>query len=262
VIRLILSISILLYFSSCQRKISLADVDRNKFPEYFQITNDAYTLNGEQRKSINYDIKYVENDKVSAFIKNHPGRFQYLAFKTFVSTVNQYKTLDSSTLSKKYSEVVVSDSFFHNFLLLTNVEKDKDTASHVHFTVPEMMKVASRFFYCDILNEKDSTVNAHICVGLNGVHELKLDVAYTPLEAFCFEAVFTNYFRNQKLNRNFNQYIDNASAEEKINFKGFRAYLEAVKNKCFTSMENDAELKAMVINYYHQNKDNISFRIE
>jgi hypothetical protein len=54
------------------------------------------------------------------------------------------------------------------------------------------MEVSSKFFYCDQVNP-DTSIQAYVCVGLNGVKEAKWNKDYTLLEAFCYEGIFTQF---------------------------------------------------------------------
>ena len=120
------------------------------------------------------------------------------------------------------------------------------------------MKIASRFFYADRVNKKDTSVSGHICIGINGQKEFKNPRDYAVLEAFCFEAIGRN---GASMDR-FWQHLRDLSTEGKKQFVDFPGLLEYVKQKSYKLMEEDEELKAGLLKYYRKNKNNLGFSIE
>ena len=124
------------------------------------------------------------------------------------------------------------------------------------------MKVASRFFMCDTIREKDTTIGYHVCIAINGTGELETTRDYTVLEAFCFEAIFSSLRGKPKFIEDFNNFVTTASRDDREHFIDFQTHLTIVKKKCYESMEKDQNLENTLMKYYNQNIDNINFKIE
>lgn len=129
------------------------------------------------------------------------------------------------------------------------------------YTVDELMEVASKFFYCDKVMP-DTTVQAHVCVGLNGVEDANWEKDYTLLEAFCFEGIF-NGFDNEdsQIWDTFTAEIEKSSQLYKDQMTSLDQYLEDVKLDLFDKMKNDEVLKKELLDYYQANETNLAFRI-
>lgn len=129
------------------------------------------------------------------------------------------------------------------------------------FTEDELMEVASKFFYCDKVLP-DSNVQAHVCIGLNGIKEASWNKDCTLLEAFCYEGIFND------LDKDSSQVWDSFGALKKESVKKYNAeiglldvYLEKVKLDVFERMENNAILKKELLSYYELNKNNLAFKV-
>jgi hypothetical protein len=246
---------------SCREKLYNDEVDRNKFCSYFSIRPGSYFLNGETRKTASAQINKIANDKVSSFIQSHSRRFEYIINKIFSTLLKEDKGFDSAYLNDRFCKAISTDSFYYHFAGLTSGDRKKDEKM-LSFNPAELMKVASRFFMCDAVREKDTAISVHICIGLNGIPELDVARDYIVLEAFCFEAIFNNLGKKTAFIKNLNSYIAKASAESKKNFPGFQNHLTVVKNKCYALMEKDKDLQNELMSYYRKNMDNINFKIE
>ncbi len=254
----ILSLSSLL---SCSERLFTEQVDREKFCKYFNIRIEKKISNGRKYSTATTKINTIPNDEVSTFIKNHSHRFNYLVKKIFISEIIKDRNFDSVYLNNKFCTAISSDSFYQNFTLLTSGEKNINNKL-LTFSIPEMMEISSRFFMCDNIQKSDTAISYHICVGINGISELKSARDYTVLEAFCFEAIFKNLNRHSKFKENFNRYIKNSSQKNLRNFESFETHLLKVKEECYGNMEKDEDLKITILKYYEKNQYNVNFKIK
>ncbi len=251
----------LLSLLSCNSKLYIDQIDRGKFCKYFNIETSSYVLDGKIRKTASTKINKFPNDEVSDFIGKHSFRFDYIINKIFTALIKVDNNLDSIHINKNFCNAITTDTFYRQFTLLTSGERNNSNKSH-SFSVSELMKIASRFFICDNIRQKDTAISYHICVGINGISELQTIRDYTVLEAFCFEAIFRNLHGNPKFISNFNRYIKKSSNRNKELFTDFKAHLAKVKDECYAEMEKDKDLENVLLKYYRQNRDNINFKIE
>lgn len=129
------------------------------------------------------------------------------------------------------------------------------------YTVDELMEVASKFFYCDNV-EADTSIQAHVCVGLNGVKEASWTQDYTLLEAFCYEAIFHEFDNeNSRIWESFVSRKKQSVQQFRSNITTLDKYLQDVKLDLFKSMKNDDVLRKELLDYYETNKANIAFKI-
>lgn len=260
-LRHIYILTFILCLLSCRHEIYIQHIDRAKFCQYFNLQISKHFSNGRSYISTSTQIQNVANDQVSEFVKKHNLRFDYIISKTFSSILHKEKTMDSAFLADKFCSFLSSDTFYNQFNRLTNADRDRTPKEGLRFTTSEMMRVASRFFMCDQISEKDTSIGYHICVGINGISEMLVLRDYTVLEAFCFEAIFKNLRKRSKFLRNFNAYISRASRQCKERFTNFKTYLNCVKNLCYEYMEKDDDLKVTLLEYYKKNLNNLHFEI-
>ena len=247
---------------SCNDKLYIDEIDKNKFCQYFNIKTATSIVDGKTYKTASSEINKFSNDKVSDFIQDHSSRFDYIINKTFSLVIKGDVTFDSISLNNRFYKALLTDTFYNYFSLLTSGDRTQVSNKKESFTVPEAMKIASRFFMCDNVREKDTAIGYHVCVGINGISELETSKDFTVLEAFCFEAIFTNFKGKPKFIDNFNSYIKKASQESKEHFTTFQTHLMTVKDKCYAAMEKDKDLEKVIIKHYKLNIDNINFKIE
>lgn len=251
----------LLSLLSCNHKVYIDQIDRGKFCNYFSVVMGSYVVDGKTYKTASKQINKVSNDAVSNFIQRHSYRFDYIINKTLTSLRKADNNLDSSYINNNFCNAMSTDSFFRQFTLLTSGERNNDSKL-VSFSNSELMKIASRFFMCDNVRQKDTAISYHICIGINGISELQTTRDYTVLEAFCFEAIFRNLPSNPKFISNFNGYIQKSSNRNKEHFTDFKTHLAKVKDECYSEMEKDKELEKVLLKYYRQNSENLNFKIE
>lgn len=108
----------------------------------------------------------------------------------------------------------------------------------------------------------DTSIQAHICVGLNGIKEAEWENDYTLLEAFCYEGIFTAFDnKDSKLWDEFVSLKRKAAEKYKGGIVSLDGYLEKVKLELFKTMESSPILKQELMNYYKTNKSNLAFEI-
>jgi hypothetical protein len=169
---------------------------------------------------------------------------------------------DTSAMKRLYLKKLSHDKkltkyFRETFSPITDLNLQKENA----YTAGELMEVASKFFYCDYV-APDTTVIAHICVGINGVNEAQWKKDYTLLQAFCYEAIFNDLDNeNSQIWESFVSKKKKSSERFKRNITTLNNYLEDVKLNLFEEMKNDEILKQVLIDYYKLNQHNLAFRI-
>jgi hypothetical protein len=257
----ILIISCLVGFIACNNKLSIKQVDKNKFCKYFEMEGKRNELKKNTYQTMSVKINKLPHDEVSDFIQNHELRFSYLTYKILENLITNEKSREIDFINSKFCNTLQADSFYKQFVLLTCGRQDDDTMK-VSFSIPELMKIASRFFSCDSIQKEDTLIAYHICIGNNGISELKSTRDYTVLEAFCIEAIFNSLNNHPKFIGNFNNYVIKSSNKYKQAFESFETHLKKVEYECYAEMEKDKDLQLMLMNYYHKNRENIGFRIE
>jgi hypothetical protein len=169
---------------------------------------------------------------------------------------------DTVALKKQYLEKYVEDKNLRAYFEETlDPMTNPDVAITKIFTVDELMAVASRFFYCDLI-EPDTNVQAHVCIGLNGIREASWVKDYTLLEAFCYEAIFDDF--DQEVSPIWDSFVaekGKACQKHRHAIISLDQYLEDVKLDLFERMQQDEILKNVLLNYYELNKNNLAFKI-
>ncbi len=196
------------------------------------------------------------------FVKMHFLRFQYVlmnmdSVKFALARMNTDKP-DSITINRRYCGYLKRNVKFNNyFRQLAN--REWNTQPLEKFAREEMMKIASRFFMWDDVRRSDTSISGHICIGINGISQLKKDRDYLVLEAFCFDAIAFNI---QKLAKIFNWYGHLYSRQAKKNFQSFESFVDTVKTKTFESMEKDSKVREILLDFYNKNKQSFGFDIQ
>jgi hypothetical protein len=169
---------------------------------------------------------------------------------------------DTLEMRRVYLEKIVNDIKFGNYFeeAVAHI-KEPNSKVNKKYTTDELMEVASKFFYCDQINP-DTTVQSHVCVGINGLKETKWEKDYTLLSAFCFEAIFNNFDKDTS------QVSETYILEKKKSCEKFRGnittldkYLENVKTELFIRMKNNTTLKKELLAYYESHKSDLAFAI-
>jgi len=209
--------------------------------------------------------------KKESNLMKYKARFDYLLLN--ISEIHQpYKAEerrkifdlypDTLKIKKLYIEKYVEDkklvSYFEETIAPINNPGLKRTKA---YAIDELMDVASKFFYCDKVNP-DTSVQSHVCIGINGLKETKWTKDYTLLSAFCYEAIFDD--SNTDSLRVSDSYVlekRKSCAKFRKNITTLDKYLEDVKQDLFARMKSNAKLKEELLAYYEANKNNLAFKI-
>lgn len=169
---------------------------------------------------------------------------------------------DTVALKTNYLKQFSTDSALLQYFTEMKDAIEAPTDDKTTYTQEEMMDVASKFFYCDKVNA-DSSVQAHVCVGINGIKEANWSKDYTLLSAFCYEAIFVNFDREDSpIWDTFSQLKETATQQHLSLYTNPENFLEQVKLTLFESMKNDENFRSEMVAYYQLNKSNLAFSIE
>jgi hypothetical protein len=169
---------------------------------------------------------------------------------------------DTNEVKRRYMDVYCSDQKLVDYFQQTYAPiKDPDMKRNTTYTVDELMEAASKFFYCDEVFP-DTTIQSHICIGVNGFNETKWQKDYTLLSAFCFEAIFNDLDKDSSQIRS--TYIaekETSCMQFRTNITSLDQYFQDVKTDLFNRMKNNSTLKEKLLAYYDSNKNNLAFVI-
>ncbi len=248
-------------FYSCNNKLYTDQVKRGELCSYFGIEVGNVIINGKKHITASTQINKIPGNEVSEFLQKHSQRYDYILNKTLTELLKKETNFDSSHIITRFCDALNSDTFYHQLTLLTSGERGNNKKL-LHYSIPEMMRTASRFFMCDSIRPKDTAISYHICIGINGIPDLQTTRDYTALEAFCVEAIFYYLKKGPEFIPNFNDYIKKSSARNKAVFTDFKTHLSRVRDECYTAMEKDKDLETQLLKYYRKNTGNINFVIE
>ena len=203
--------------------------------------------------------------------RNVHRRFDYLILNTprihAPEQVDMRRTLfdlypDTNLLKRSYIEQLSNDSTLQGYVRQTIEAIEKIASNKTQtFSKRELVEVASRFFYCDKVNP-DSSVQAHVCIGLNGQRESNWQKDYTLLEAFCYEAIFSDFDQETSpIDLAFTQNKAKVCQKNLPHFSSDDAYLIKVREDLYRKMFKDKRLQKSLMNYYHLHQDDVAFRL-
>ena len=170
---------------------------------------------------------------------------------------------DTNALKSRYLKKFSNDKVLGEYFSVayshvqTTDQKGKMTVSE-----GELLEVASKFFFCNRVLP-DTSVQAHVCVGLNGVAEANWKRDYTLIEAFCYEAIYTSI--DQDNSELWSEFITNKkrSAENyRAKIESLDDYLHSVKIDLFETMKNSETLRKCLLDHYKKNEGNLAFRLK
>lgn len=241
------------------------DDESAKMEENIAIKIYTYEKDGELKASAMPEIK--KGSELYEFKR----RFEYLLINKSLIHLpesmerrNEIFSLypDTAALMEQYLNEFVKDSTLKTYFDHTSLAIDKaDSKRTITYTQDEFLEVASKFFYCDKVFP-DTSVQSHVCVGLNGVKEASWDKDYSLLEAICYEAIFSDLMKDTSaLETSYLSKKKQASDLYKTSLTQLDQYLLEVRNELFMQMQNDPVLISILMNYYQKNKDNIAFLI-
>jgi len=232
---------------------------------YFTLEVAVIEDDGEFSKVVSPTIIEHKNDAFSKFLNKHNNRFQYILFKDpsqFGDFAKFYP--DDEKIQNEYCQQVVNSTQIKSyFSALTPKNLVTWNAKADTFSIDELMLVASKFFFCDAINKEDTTIQTHVCIGINGQDEYKSDRDLTVLEAFTFEAIFS-YLNKRKVPlfyAEFELFKNKTTKEKTTEFNDFDSFLIDIRKLCYKEMQSNKDLKTKLLNYYHKNVDNLNFVI-
>jgi hypothetical protein len=252
-------LSILLILSS------FLNADEFLIEEYIIIKLYPYEFENEMRAAVMPELK------ADSELMKFKRRFEYLLIN--IPEIHLFEKMeeraeigklypDTTEIKRLYLEKYAQDKrlvgyFEETIAPITNPNFEiKKT-----YTLDELMEVASKFFYCEKVLP-DTSIQARVCVGLNGVKEANWEEDYTLLEAFCYEAIFNEFDSDDgQIWDTFITKKKESGQQLKSNMTSLNQYLEDVKMAVFESMKNDEILKQKLIDYYELNRGNQSFKI-
>jgi hypothetical protein len=234
------------------------------------------------RDNVTLDVSTYEDEgktKASAIpeikkgseLMKYKKRFEYLLMNVSeIHSPNKAKERndvwklypDTIELKRLYLNKYVEDKKLVGYFEETEKYiKNSNMTRKTIYTQDELMEVASKFFYCDKVLP-DTSVQAHVCIGLNGIKEANWSKDYTLLSAFCYEAIFNDLDKDTSLVWNSFGSLKKESAQKyKREISSLDQYLEKVKLEVFDRMKNNATLKEELLAYYELHKNNLAFKI-
>ncbi|SKA14508.1 hypothetical protein [Sediminibacterium ginsengisoli] len=231
---------------------------------YFRLDMRMYHEAGEQYLGVSPEIRPGVTDPLGRAIARYPRRFRYLLSRTDFQ--NKYEKFypDTNRINRLYAAELKKDAVFMSSFSALAAPFLKTRFDRTAFTRTELMQVAARFFYCDGMNA-DSSVRSFICINLNGVRNAGFKKNMTLAEAFCFEAIFENYYdangKPAAFVNQFRQYIREAEKRNKHLLPSAEQYVASVRNDCFAAMENNAALLKVLLDYWQANRSGWVFDI-
>ena len=251
----------MMLFILCQR-IEAQSVD---YCDYFflDVSEDEY--NGKIVKSYSPEISHSSRDAFSKFLREHENRFSYILWNK-VDSLDEIAAIypDTFILRMEFCNSVVSDNrLLSYFVDLTPRTMTVWKQKPITFSIGEMMKVASRFFYVSSINPVNTTIERSICVGMNGQDKHQYDKDMTLMEAFAFEAIFHYLLKNRTplFESDFKNYsLRSLESNKKLN-SSMETLLSAVRIECYEQMSRNEDLKHDLLKYYSKNRNNLNFEI-
>lgn len=209
--------------------------------------------------------------KLDSIMMPYSRRFEYLIINVsqihlpeFADKRKEIWSLypDTIALSQLYAAEYLQDEKLNAYFETTFAAiNDSNYQVSMNFTEEELMEVASKFFYCDKVFS-DTSIQSHVCIGLNGVAEAKWERDYTLLEAFCYEGIFNDLMKDtSELDAVYSIQKKQACAKYKPTLRNLDQYLLDVRSDLFGRMKEEPVLKALLLDYYRVNSSNLAFRI-
>lgn len=249
-------------FLSLLIALSALYFNANPINENVQIRIFPYEKDGTMKATAMPEMK--SNTNISAYNR----RFEYVLINC--ATIHQPEMAerrkeiwsvypDTVALKSNYLNAFATDTGLVQYFTVMIEAIDGTLQDRPTYTKEEMMEVASKFFYCDKVNA-DSSVQAHVCVGINGLKEANWNVDYTLLSAFCFESIFVNFDNDDSpIWEIFSENKATATQQHLPFYKDEEQFLEQVKLSLFEAMKNDSVFEAEMMQYYELNQNNLAF---
>lgn len=234
--------------------------------DYFSLKFNENESGKNKSVYFHIDINRTKKSDFERFLRSHDTRFKYLLLK-YSSELHEIKLLypDTASISTKFcKEIIESDSVQVYFNALTPNNIVTWESKNETFTIKEMLEVASMFFYCDGINETDTTIKYKICIGVNGRKEYNSGKDVLLLEAFSIEAIlfYLSQSRTPGFLNDFENILNTQRIEKRNEFKDFDSYLYEMRHICYLKMQENIDLEKKLLKYYESNRTNLNFRIE
>lgn len=238
----------------------------SQIEKLIQIKIYTYEIDGVVKASAMPELKKESE------LYPYKRRFDYLLMN--VSAIHQPENAefrnkvwalypDTNALKEQYLHLFQADEKLNVYFSQTFMPiKNNGIERKYSFKEKEMMEVASKFFFCDQVLP-DTSIQAHICIGLNGIAEANWEKDYTLLEAFCYEAIFNDLDQDESpIWEEFE--LQKQLAENRFSKKitSTEAYLANVKKAVFKSMRKSQVLLNSLFKYYERNKENLAFTMD
>ena len=237
---------------------------------YIKLDVSEYTYEGEKRVGCSPSILSNGNGEFERFLTDHSQRFEYIMFSNMSNNNDKIKEIssyypDTIKINHEYCKMIIEEKSMISNLInltpnhLTNWPQNKDT-----FSSDILLIVASKYFYCDQVNEKDTSVTRHICIGINGQNEIISDRNLILLQSFAFEAIFHHILKEESplFVKNFDEFRRESAKRNKLHFTNFDSYLISVRNECYQYMIHNSDLKNKLLEYYRNNRNNFNFYLK
>ena len=245
---------------SCKQP-TIEYIDPSVFPDLFSLKITSRLFNGHAGHSYSTSVNSYMGGEVANFVKAYPYRFEYIVANVLGSSLSRQIVTDSITTKNNFKEYLLSQNFYKQFSLLVNSAKNNETSNLV-FSKKKYFHTGSLFFICDEINKKDTSINYHICVGINGISDADKTNEKLALQALCFEAIFKNTkSAKSPLLQSFHSHITKATNKERKHFVDYNTFHQNVKQACFKAMEEDENFQTTLMNYYTKNRKSLNFII-
>lgn len=187
------------------------------------------------------------------------------------SKLDDYKN-DTKKLKEVFIEELQKDNYFQknvNNLLYWYLNSKKVFGLNNNYGLLEKEKItkeqlfltASKFFHA-VMVKPDSSIYFKVCVGYNGFKgKLVTKESHPLVEAFCFMTVMdfaqkdeANYYQDFKLNvkKLSKEYLELSSEHRLIR----------IREKMYQIMENNEDLKKILLSEYEKKKSMLGFELE
>lgn len=233
---------------------------------YIRLNIRYYQEEGERYLGVSPELTGSRNDALAQAMKKYPRRFRYVLMnKTRFQGIYEKYYPDTIRINRLFTDSLRMDTSFMQVFGLLSTPFIGQKIPAIRFSRQQMMSVAARFFYCQAVRS-DSGITSTICVGRNGLEELRSFPGQSLLEAFCFEAIFEKYYtspgvKNLFITR-FLSFIEEGRHRYIHLFQNKESYLQTVRQYCFEKMEQDSALARALLDYYGANKNSLAFIIE
>lgn len=253
-------ILLLLVTGGCQPAFNQSLISK-----YIQLKAQQFEEDGEKYVGVWPAVVSPAGDSLGMKLLKYHRRFEYLLTNK-TSFQSGYESLypDTNKIKEKYADSISRNPvFMKHFENMTAPFTGKPFKANT-YTMKEMMKVASRFYYADGVRA-DSSITSHICITLNGIREADWKTDYTEMEAFVFEAIFSpidNGAKKPACTDIFRSYLNAGQHKFQPAYTNKEAYLKNVRNYAFERMEADTELQQLLTGYHQNHRSTFSFLIK